>query len=60
MYADIITDLADRETYPGELGGAKLKTTKAVANRTQIKATLSQKPAKTISKPSTAPSKWIG
>lgn len=33
FYSDIITDLADRESYPGELGGAKLKSTKARSTR---------------------------
>jgi hypothetical protein len=33
FYTDIITDLADRETYPGQLGGAKFKSAKAKSSR---------------------------
>ena len=51
FYSDIITDLADREAYPGELGGAKLKTTKARSMRPPIKAKEKKQPA--------APSKWL-
>lgn len=62
MYTDIITDLAEREKYPGELGGAKFKTTKASTNRAAIKGSLLQKPRKNNPKasPSKGNSKWIG
>lgn len=54
FYSDIITDLANRETYPGQLGGAKLKSVKAKSNRPPIRSAFTK-----AAKETKAPSKWL-
>ena len=57
----MITDLAAVEKYPGELGGAKIKSTKNA--RPPLRNSISGRPNKTTQESSTrskGPSRWMG